>query len=459
MREQWRERLVDLFRGAVAACDLGLLTRGALSHAGSPCEALLVARGLPLGQPDTAPSGELRLELPRHGRIAALALGKGAAAQTAALGAVLGPRLSTGLLVAPEEPAAVPAGWAFVAGAHPLPTAASEEAALRAQTLARTLSPADLLICAISGGASALVAAPAAGVTLADKVETTRLLLDCGADIDAINCVRKHLSAIKGGQLATGTPARCLTLLASDVLGNRPDVIGSGPTVPDWTTFEQALAVVQRFALETRLPATVLAHLRQGASGAIAETPKATDPMWERGYLACVAAPEDLLQAAVARARACGLDVAHAAMGTLGEEATAVAAQVATAAPELALRARSTGRPQAALWVREPVLQVRGSGAGGRNSHLAMLVARALRGLAGAAFLAAGSDGIDGKTAAAGAVVDGDSWQRSSALGIDAEAHLAAFDSGTWAEHTGCALVTGRTGCNLLDLEILVVDS
>jgi glycerate-2-kinase len=318
---------------------------------------------------------------------------------------------------------------------HPLPDERSEQAGRRALALAAGLGPADALVVVVSGGASALWAVPAPGLTLDEKRQTVRALARTGCDVRALNVVRRHLSAIKGGRLAAATRAgTVVTLLLSDVLGDPVHAIGSGPTVADPSTLEQARRLV---AATPGVPASVLDWLAAEA----AETPKVLP---ERGPVALVGNHETLRGAALAAAGAAGLE-AILLPATEAEVRSCAEALAALPPP-----------PAGSVYVGggEPTVTVCGTGSGGRAQHLALEMARRLRGTE-RVFLSAGSDGSDGPTSAAGAVVDGQSWDEALRRGLDPTSALADFDSARVHAMLGTAIVTGPTGTNLLDLHLL----
>lgn len=359
-----------------------------------------------------------------------LAVGKAAARMAAGARDVV----ASGVAVVPPGEAGDDPRMTWLEGAHPTPDASSERAG-RALLDAAAAAPRALPIVAlISGGASALAAVPAPGLALADKLAVTSAVMAGGAPIAELNAVRKHLSAIKGGRLAAAAAAPVLTLIASDVVGDEPATVGSGPTVPDPTTTADAIAVVRRYAAGAG--ADVLA--RAG------ETPKRARPGDRARLVAGIALAGE---AAVTEARALGYD-AELRDGAVVGDVARVAERVAAWAREVAGASR-----RCIVAAGEPTLAVPpGSGAGGRAQHLALLTARKLAGVAGVRVIIAGTDGIDGDTAAAGAVIDGGTWRP------EGEAALAAFDASTELAARGALVVTGRTGVNHADLIIVTSD-
>lgn len=459
-------RLEKVFRDAVALCDAERLTGAALVRDGDALDVMShgfttaqAADGSPV--PRLAARGSAMGVSLQGGKVAAVVAGKAAPGMARAIHAALRDRLEAGLLVVPDDMDAgvVPAVFELVRASHPIPDAGSIDAAKKALALAASLGPDDMLLCGISGGTSALLAAPVEGLSLADKMATTRMLLRSGAPIDAVNAVRKHLSRIKGGRLAAATKASTLALLLSDVAGDPPDVIGSGPASPDPSTYADALAALDRYQLRESIPSAARSHLEAGAAGQVAESPKADDPAFGRARAVVLAGPEHLRAAAVSLCAAAGFAGAGTEKPGAGMDVEHLATHIGHTAhtSRERMKVKPGSKAHAFVWVREPSVVVTGEGKGGRNGHLALLVARAIAGMPGVCFLSAGSDGIDGNSAAAGAVVDGTTWNRALSEGLDPAAALASFDSATVHEKLGTAIVTGRTGTNFMDLQLLAV--
>jgi hydroxypyruvate reductase len=334
---------------------------------------------------------------------------------------------------------------------HPVPDAASEAAARRALGLVRAAHGDDRIVCLLSGGASALWAAPVAGIDLAAKQELTRDLLRAGARISEINCVRRHLSAIKGGRLAAAAPVPILTLAISDVPGDDPAVIGSGPTVADPTTLADARAVLSRYGLQP--PQAIAAALSDAAN----ETLKPDDPALGRAQYRLIATPKAALAAAAEIAQARGYDVEN-----LGDALEGEAREVASRHAGLARAARRAGRRVAILSGGEFTVTVRGAGRGGPNQEYALALAVALAGEPGIHALAADTDGIDGgsgeATDPAGAIVAPDTLARAAKLPRDAAICLADNDSTGFFEALGDLVECGPTGTNVNDFRAILID-
>ena len=340
----------------------------------------------------------------------------------------------------------------IVEASHPVPDARGREAAGRILKKVQGLTEDDLVLCLVSGGASALLALPADGLTLEDKQAVNRALLRCGATISEMNCLRKHLSAIKGGRLArAAAPARIVTLLISDVPGDSPAVIGSGPTVPDPTTYDDARAIVAKYRID--LPPAVKARLDRGAD----ETPKPGDAAFARAETVMVARPQASLEAAAAIARAAG--VTPVILGdSLEGEARDVALVHAGIARQVLAHDQPAAKPALLLSGGETTVTIRGNGRGGRNAEFLLALTVALDGAAGVHAIAGDTDGIDGSEDNAGAICGPESLARAAARGIDAKARLADNDAYGFFEAIGDLVITGPTLTNVNDFRAILVD-
>jgi glycerate-2-kinase len=393
---------------------------------------------------------------PAPGRVSILAAGKAAHAMAAAALLELGDRVTTCLVVAPHNTVAIlgaPHVRTRHAG-HPLPDDDSIAAARAAVEHLTGSNSGDVQLALISGGASSLLALPADGISLSDYAATVAILQAGGADIAELNCVRKHIDAVKGGRLAqiARTPA-IVVFLISDVVGNAPDVIGSGPFTADPTRYADALEVLQRRDVIHRVPTSVVNHLRSGMAGAVAETPKPGSATWNRVQTSVIADNNTALSAARRHAERLGYAVTRIPDPTVGP--------ADVAGRMLGGMLASVGTPGARSCVLsggETTVRVRGDGTGGRNLELALAGAIQIDGAPRRVLLSAGTDGIDGNTAAAGAVVDGGSAGRMRAAHIDPRAALHNNDSHTALRAAGDLLVTGATGTNVMDIQILLHD-
>lgn len=391
-------------------------------------------------------------------RIVVFAAGKAAIPMTRELVRRCRPKLETAIAAAPADPAALgPDGhedFTIVRGGHPTPDAGSIRAAQAALELAQTASVGDLLIVALSGGASALVSLPAPAIALVDKIAVTDALMRAGAPIRELNTVRKHLSTIKGGRLLAAVKgARILTLVLSDVIGNDLATIGSGPTVADPTTFAEAVAILKRRRVWGRAPESVRDLLERGAAGEIEETLKAGDPRLQATSTVIIGDNCTAVDGAEREALALGYRVRRwdGFSGEAEKAGRAAALEIAGAA----------GPRSCIIAGGEPVVTLRGTGRGGRAQHCALAgaIEMAREGLMrpDTALLVAGTDGIDGPTDAAGAFADPRTVERARAAGLDPQRALAQNDSYTLFRALDDLLITGPTGTNVADLLIGIV--
>ena len=424
-----RRHALSIFRAAVAAADPRRTVRETLRLAG----------------------------LSRFRRIFAVGAGKASAAMAQAAEQALGRRITGGWINTKDGHGAPLARITVHEASHPVPDARGVEGARRIAEIAAQAGEGDLLLCLISGGGSALLPLPMPPVTLEDKQETTRLLLACGATIHEINAVRKHLSAIKGGRLARlAWPAHVLSLLLSDVIGDPLDVIASGPTAPDTSTFASAWAVVEKYGLAGKIPAAARELLQQGLAGMVEETPKPDDPCFRRVTNRIVGSNRLAVDAAARKARELGYRPLVLST-TIEGETRDIAAMHAAIAREIVAAGRPARPPVCVISGGETTVTLRGGGLGGRNQEFALAAAIALEGVPGVLVFSAGTDGTDGPTPAAGAMADGATVSRAAALGLDARRMLAANDSYHFFEPLGDLVVTGPTGTNVMDVRLMLV--
>jgi hydroxypyruvate reductase len=431
-------RILD---AAVAAGDADRLTRQALLREGSRLRV-----------------GGRAIELGRVRRIVVVGAGKASGTMTQAVEAVLDGLPIEGLVAVKElrgHPA--PRRVRVVEAGHPIPDGRGEAAGAEILRLAWEAGPDDLVLCLISGGGSALTPAPVPGVTLAEKQAVTRLLLECGATINELNAVRKHLSRLKGGQLARAAhPAPVVALLLSDVIGDPLDVIASGPTAPDPTTFGDALRVLDGFGLRPRLPPSVRAHLEAGARGDTEDTPKPGDPVLAGVTNVVIGNNGLVVEASVEEARRLGLAPCLLTRRLQGE-AREVARVFAALLDETARGGLVPGRPACLIAGGETTVTIRGRGTGGRCQEFALALAPELAAMRDVVVLAAGTDGSDGPTDAAGALVDSTTLDRARGQGLDARRALAENDSHPFFAALGDLVLTGPTGSNLMDVYLGLV--
>jgi hydroxypyruvate reductase len=394
--------------------------------------------------------------------IDAIAVGKASGPMLSAFVAAIGRPLRTMTGIGPVRPDTLPAGVEWHDSGHPIPDARSVKAARRALAIAAAASERDLLLVLLSGGASALMALPAERVTLEDKQDTVRQLLKGGATIDELNAVRKHLSAIKGGRLAAATAAPVMTLVISDVVGDDLSVIGSGPTMPDPSTFAEALEVLDRRGGRSAYPPAVVACLQRGDRGDVAETPKADDPRMKQSTARIIGGRMTAVDGAVEAARSRGFHVHvidHPIVGEARDAARVFAADIRQTLTHLPA-------PACVIGAGETTVHVKGTGIGGRNQEFALAMLPLLAGLTrpaphhgeeGVAFGSIGTDGIDGPTDAAGAVVDSTTAQRAAAGELDPTLFLNNNDSFNFFSALDDLVRTGPTGTNVGDVQVALI--
>jgi glycerate-2-kinase len=429
-----RLELESVFRAALAAVDAGALVRRALARRDG--RLLLAGRALGAGV-----------------RVRLVAVGKAAAPMAAAFEECAGADLAGGLAVTRDGHGVPLSRVRLLEAGHPVPDERCERAARALLAEVQQAPPGDVLCVLLSGGASSLLACPAPGLALADLAATTELLLAAGADIEETNAVRKHLSAVAGGRLARSAAASRIEVLAiSDVPGDRLDVIGSGPFAGDPTTFADALAVLRRLSLLERVPAAVRRELEAGARGERPETPAPGAPELARVHTQLLATNRTAVQAAAEASRRRGVETLVLDEPLAGEASEAGRALVARAARERG------AAPRVLVAGGETVVHVRGPGRGGRSQELALAAALACAGGAPLALLAAGTDGSDGPTDAAGAYADEGTVARGRRAGVDAAAALERNDSHAFFCAEGGVLRTGPTGTNVMDLALVRVD-
>lgn len=420
----------------------------------------------------------LAAQLKSAADIDAIAVGKASGPMLSAFVAAIGRPLRTMTGIGPVRPDTLPAGVEWHDSGHPIPDARSVKAARRAVAIAAAASERDLLVVLLSGGASALMALPAEGVTLEDKQDTVRQLLKNGATIDELNAVRKHLSAIKGGRLAAATAAPVVTLVISDVVGDDLSVIGSGPTMPDPSTFAQALKVLDSRGGRGAYPPAVVAWLQRGDRGDVAETPKADDSRMKQSTARIIGGRMTAVDGAVEAARSRGFHVHvidHPIVGEARDAARAFAADIRQTLTHLP-------PPACIIGAGETTVHVKGTGIGGRNQEFALAMLPALADLTRSTLHAdqtrstlhagltrptlretpiavgsIGTDGIDGPTDAAGAIVDSTTAQRAAARELDPTLFLNNNDSFNFFSALDDLVRTGPTGTNVGDVQVALI--
>jgi glycerate 2-kinase len=376
-------------------------------------------------------------------RVWVVGAGKASARMAQAAEKMLGARIAGGWINTKDGHGAKLRRIRLHEASHPVPDQRGVDGAVQIAEIALAAGPGDTLLCLISGGASALMPLPAHGVTLETKQETTRRLLACGANIHEINCVRKHLSAIKGGHLARlAAPANVVSLILSDVIGDNLDVIGSGPTAPDSSTVAQARAILAKYGIADPLPGI--------------ETPKPTDPLFARVKNIIVGSNRLAARAAAVEAKSLGYRTAILSTSIEGETRD-VALMHAAIAREIRESGQPLRPPACLISGGETTVTIRGSGLGGRNQEFVLAAAIAIDGLKGVGILSAGTDGTDGPTDAAGAFADGEMVTKARRRGLDPGVFLEENDSYRFFDATRGLIRTGPTGTNVMDLRIVLV--
>ena len=433
-----KETLAQIYRAAVAAVD--------------PYASVMENLRL---EPGVLVMGGARYPLTDINDIYVIAAGKAAYGMARAAQDVLGELVTAGVAVTKDGHGGPLARMETFEASHPVPDERGLVAAARIMELAAGAGESDLVICLLSGGASSLMVLPAHGITLQDKQAVTRLLLSSGSDIAEINCVRKHLSAVKGGRLAEAAyPAPVASLIISDVIGNDPGVIASGPTAPDETTFSQAMDILQMRGVYERVPDSVRTHLKRGVAGLVDESPKPGSHVFERVNNLVVASNTAALRKAKEVAGYLGYHAAIIDPAVSGE-----ARDAGRAIAEAAIRYRREGgnTPACLIFGGETTVTIRGNGLGGRAQETALSFARAADGVRGVSALFAGTDGTDGPTDAAGAFADGATVADASDMGLGAGEYLSGNDSYHFFKATGGLFIPGPTGTNVMDIGIVLV--
>lgn len=438
-------KLTDIFNAALAAVD--------------PYNAVLNAARVDGDQLHIAGA---KYHLASFDRIIVVGAGKATSRMALAIESLFEKKLASGLIIVKDGHTAPLAIIEQVESSHPVPAPAGVAATVRILEMAHAADAKTLIICLISGGASALLVAPVDGLALQDKQQATRLLLNAGASINELNAVRKHLSMVKGGRLAQAAwPAQVVTLIVSDVIGDPLDVIASGPMAADDSTYAVAWAVIAKYGLQEKLPARVVAHLQRGIAGQAAETVKEHDPCLDSTRNVIIASIHQAMAAAQEKASQLGFATKIITDELQGEARAAARFLAQAARAELAVM--KPGERRCLLCGGETTVTVHGTGTGGRNQELALAFALEIEGLLGVALLSAGTDGTDGPNDAAGAMVDGSSAARARTLGIDPLGYLDNNDSYTFFQRFDAAtgahshFKIGATGTNVMDIQIVLL--
>lgn len=402
-------------------------------------------------------AGTYPFDLRKFRNVYVLGGGKAGGSMASALEEVLGKRVTAGVVNVPHGDKHKTSIIKLHPAAHPIPDEAGMVGTRQMLALAEEADEADLVIMLISGGGSSLMPLPRDGISLRDKRELTGKLLKSGAKISEINAIRKHLSGFKGGWLAKKAyPATILNLILSDVVGDSLESIASGPTTPDSTTFADARRVLEKYGLWKNAPVSVRGLISSGEKGFSAETPKPGDSAFEKVYSVTLGNSRSAALAAVAHLRSEGLKTLLLT-STLEGEASTVGTVLSSIAKEIPTSGSPVPKPAALVASGETVVTVRGKGIGGRNQELALSAALKLQGVEGAVIVSLSTDGIDGPTDAAGAIVDGKTVERAMRLKLNPEDYLAENDAYSFFSKLGDLIVTGSTGTNVNDISVIVI--
>jgi len=442
MNEQLRQHAREIFQAGLRAVDPIAAIRRYIQRDGA-----------------TLTVGSTRYDLDAYRHIYVIGGGKAGASMAQAMEEILGHRITAGWVNVKYAHLAPTSIITLHEAGHPVPDQAGAHGVRQIIRLLEHAGANDLVICLISGGGSALLPAPAEGISLEEKQAVTSLLLRCGATIQEINTVRKHISAIKGGQLARiAAPAIMISLMLSDVIGDPLDTIASGPTVPDTFSFADCLKIFEKFHLLAQLPRSVCDYVMRGVRGEIPDTPKSGDPMFEKTQNLIIASNIQAAQAAAEHARTLGYHSLILSASIEGETKE-VAKVHAAILKEIMQSGNPLSRPACVISGGETTVTIQGNGLGGRNQEFALAVALDIAGMPGVVALSAGTDGTDGPTDAAGAIADGETVTRAKSQGLDPVAFLANNDSYHFFDTLGDLLKTGPTNTNVMDLRILLAEA
>jgi len=429
-----------IFEASLAAADPILLVRRSLQLDGAILQA-----------------GKRLYDLARYSNLYVVGAGKAAAKMARAVEALLGERIAGGIVIVKHGHSIPLKKLKIVEAGHPIPDPAGIKATEAIIRLLRRTQKNDLILCLVSGGASALLSCPVVGLSLQDKQRTTQALLNCGARIQEVNAIRKHISGIKGGRLAElAYPSTVLSLILSDVIDDSMDNIGSGPTAPDSSTFADCLSIIDRYGVGDMIPLAVTTFLKKGAAGEIADTPKADNPIFQQVQNLLIGNNQLALVAAKEKAQALGYNTLILSSSVEGEARSLAIDHVVSARDVLS--SSSPVRPPACIISGgETTVTIRGAGLGGRNQEFALAAALEIDGLNGIVVLSGGTDGTDGPTDAAGGIVDGTTVQRARDQGLNARSYFERNDSYPLLKAVGDLLITGPTLTNVMDLRLILI--
>ena len=401
--------------------------------------------------------GNRKYNLSRIHNIFVTGAGKATAPMAAAIEDILGEKITRGIINVKYGHTANLNRITLIEAGHPVPDKNGMQGTDEILNLAEDAKKDDLVICLLSGGGSALLVLPAAGITLKDKQDTIKILLSCGATIHEINTIRKHLSKIKGGRLARAAyPADMISLILSDVVGDDLDVIASGPSVPDPSTFEECIKIIKKYKLTKSIPKAVVSRIRQGASGKVPETPKARNKIFKNTYNLIIAGNMDAINAARRESKTMGYKTL--VLSSMIEGETRHVAKVHTAiAKEILKTGNPIPPPACILSGGETTVKIKGSGLGGRNQEFVLAAAIDIAEKNDIVVLSGGTDGGDGPTDAAGAIADNTTFKRAESMGLNPSHYLLNNDSYQFFNKLGDLIVTGPTNTNVMDLRIMLI--
>ena len=444
-REQLRTDAKNLLRHGIEAADGYMVMQQSLCIHGE----MLVVTG--------ASGVSVEYDLGQFRRILVIGFGKVSGIMASALEDSLKNRITAGLVIVKQGFKAELKKIRIVEAAHPVPDAKSENSAQQIVRMLADVSHDDLVICLISGGGSALCTLPSKGIKITDIQTMTQSLLASGADIVEINTIRKHLSQIKGGQLAKLVyPASLMSLIISDVIGDRIDTIASGPTAPDTTSFRDAHDILQRYDLFQKSPVSIRTRIKAGLAGEIMDTPKVDDTIFQKTRNIIIANNLTALRAIAKKARHCGYEMLLLSSMIEGETRH-VAEVYAALIKELIESPHPMPTPACIAAGGEMTVRVTGMGQGGRNGDFCLALAPLISGRERVVVLSAGTDGIDGTTDAAGGIIDGTTSSRAQSMGLDVAKALSNHDSYPFLKKSGDILITGPTRTNVMDIQLILI--
>jgi len=384
--------------------------------------------------------------------------GKASNLMAQAVEEILGGRITKGIITTKYSHLLPLKKTETIEAGHPIPDQNGYVGAKKIQNLLKETGPKDLIVFLLSGGGSSLLPFPVEGIDLKEKQEATQLLLDCGADIKEMNTIRKHISQMKGGWLAKWAyPSTVIGFILSDVVGDQLDVIGSGPTVPDPSTFEEAWEILKKYDLLNKIPPSIQKYLKLGKKGKEEETPKPGEVVFEKVYNSLIGSNILALRAAEKEAKSFSFNTLILSSSIVGETREAALFHSAIA-KEVVSSGNPIHKPACLLSGGETTVTIKGDGLGGRNQEFALAGAIEINGIEKVVLLSGGTDGTDGPTDATGAVADHTTVQRAISMGLNPKAHLNNNDAYPFFQKLGDLLITGPTQTNVMDVRIFLVD-